>query len=69
MDQPQELITLTPDQLTEVCVRFAVFMGWTRGWPVVNRSQAERECARAKRRDCRLQIANHLGAANSSERA
>ena len=25
----QELITLTPDQLTEVCVRFAIFMGWT----------------------------------------
>jgi len=25
----QELITLTPEQLTEVCVRFAIFMGWT----------------------------------------
>jgi len=31
MNQPQELITLTPEQLTEVCVRFAVFMGWTSG--------------------------------------
>lgn len=29
MDQPEKLITLTPEQLTEVCVRFAVFMGWT----------------------------------------
>jgi hypothetical protein len=31
MDQPEKLITLTPEQLTEVCVRFAVFMGWTQG--------------------------------------
>jgi hypothetical protein len=31
MNQPQELITLTQEQLTEVCVRFAVFMGWTPG--------------------------------------
>jgi hypothetical protein len=33
MDQPheQKLITLTPEQLTELCVRFAVFMGWTPG--------------------------------------
>ncbi len=29
MDQPQELISLTPEQLTEVCGRFAIFMGWT----------------------------------------
>lgn len=27
----QELITLTPEQLTEVCVRFGIFMGWTPG--------------------------------------
>jgi len=25
----QELITLTPEQLTEVCVRLAILMGWT----------------------------------------
>ena len=30
-DQSEQLITLTPEQLTEVCVRFAVFMGWTAG--------------------------------------
>ena len=27
----RELITLTPEQLTEVCVRFGIFMGWTPG--------------------------------------
>jgi hypothetical protein len=30
-DQSERLYALTPDQLIEVCVRFAVFMGWTRG--------------------------------------
>jgi hypothetical protein len=31
IDQSVRLYALSPEQLTEVCVRFAVFMGWTRG--------------------------------------
>jgi len=30
-DQSTQLYVLSPGQLTEVCVRFSVFMGWTRG--------------------------------------
>ncbi len=31
IDQSEDLYVLTPEQLTEVSVRFAVFLGWTRG--------------------------------------
>jgi hypothetical protein len=31
MDEADRVIALTPEQLTEVCVRFAMFMGWTEG--------------------------------------
>ena len=29
MEQSEKVYTLTAEQLTEVCVRFGVFMGWT----------------------------------------
>ncbi len=31
MSESQKVIALTPDQLTEVCVRFAAIMGWIDG--------------------------------------
>jgi hypothetical protein len=31
MEQAEKVYTLTGEQLTELCVRFGVFMGWTRG--------------------------------------
>jgi hypothetical protein len=47
-DQSEKLYALTPEQLTEVCVRFAVFMGWTRGSGSQGWRDDLRHCTSAK---------------------
>ncbi len=48
MDQSEKLYALTPEQLTEVCVRFPVFMGWTCGPGSQEWRDDPRHCTSAK---------------------